>query len=127
VPQIDCGQNLSFLCFRPHRAGGGILFFSTFTNDILTYLYAIKKVRKSTYGKMGEKTVINNKIQKNVWLFTFNGNDHLVDDRELVMNELGQIGWELAGVLPFNTTLGYGAGAGTYTNAYTLFFKRSIA
>jgi len=77
------------------------------------------------YWELG-RVEIDGKYYKNIWCFEFQGKKYLAAERDRIFTELGLNGWELVAVLPFDSTVGSGAGAGTDTTAYHLFFKRPI-
>lgn len=68
-------------------------------------------------------------LEKDKWIFQYNGRKYPESERNTVQNELGKQGWELVTVLPFqthDTTFGT-ATSPSYTSSYTLFFKRAKA
>lgn len=62
--------------------------------------------------------------KKGKWIFEMEGQEYPESARDRVMNQWGEEGWELAGILPFQ---GYERGGlPSYTLGYVLFFKRPM-
>jgi hypothetical protein len=80
----------------------------------------------SLWFQWAEKIKIDGKQHNDVWYFEYKGKQYLVSERERVMNEMGQNGWELVCTIPFDTTSSPGIIPVTYTYGYRLFFKRPI-
>jgi hypothetical protein len=64
------------------------------------------------------------------WQFVYEKKYYAADDLVLVMNELGQQGWEHISVVPFHTTIHRRTDEEdwieTSTERYDLFFKRCV-
>jgi hypothetical protein len=72
-----------------------------------------------------EYTTLSVWLDKDQWVFEYDGKKYPTSERDSIMSKMGQDGWELVSALPFNNFQISGLSlSSTYTDSYMLFFKR---
>jgi hypothetical protein len=74
-----------------------------------------------------EYTTLSFWLDKDDWVFEYDGKRYPVSERISIMSKMGHDGWELVSALPFENFKMWGQSLPTtYTDSYMLFFKRSL-